>query len=330
MSLILNIFKKDKINVLMNVYNSSIAKLNSNLSINIRSINNSRIKNKKQVVQLLINNYNNNVNTLKNKLNNDIKNINNYTGNFPHTFNNKKALLIGINYLDTEYKLNGCIDDVMQIKTCLESKGFDNNNINIMTDLTDIKPTRENILNSIKNFINSGSDGELLFIHYSGHGSYTYDENKDEIDGKDESIISSDLQYVTDDELKNIFKQFIKPNVSIIGLFDSCHSGTIFDIKFTYNYLNNKYNENLKDTDCLGNILVISGCMDNQTSAEAIIDNKPQGALTWAFINSLNSNPNCSWKELICDINNKLKINNFTQIPQITSNNLYNIDGKVF
>lgn len=330
MSLILKTFKKDKINVLTNVYNSSIAKLKHNLSINIRSTNNFNIKNKKQVLQSLINNYNDNVDTLKNKLNNDIKNINDYTGNFPYTFNNKKALLIGINYLDTEYKLNGCIDDVMRIKTCLETKGFDNNNINIMTDLTDIKPTRNNILNSIKNFINSGLDGELLFIYYSGHGSYIYDVNNDEIDRKDESIISSDLQHITDDELKNIFKQFMKPNVSIIGLFDSCHSGTIFDIKFTYNYLNNKYSENLKDTDCLGNILVISGCMDNQISHEAIIDDKPQGALTWAFINSLNSNPICSWKELICDINNKLKTNNFTQIPQITSNNFYNIDGKVF
>ena len=274
-------------------------------------------------------NYSANNNITRSYINNSEQvNINNYTGNFPHTFNNKKALLIGINYLDTEYELNGCIDDVTRIKTCLESKGFDNNNINIMTDLTDIKPTRENILNSIKNFINSGSDGELLFIHYSGHGSYTYDENKDEIDGKDESIISSDLQYVTDDELKNIFKQFIKPNVSIIGLFDSCHSGTIFDIKFTYNYLNNKYNENLKDTDCLGNILVISGCMDNQTSAEAIIDNKPQGALTWAFINSLNSNPNCSWKELICNMRTLLKTSDYEQIPQLCSGNSIDITSK--
>lgn len=328
MSAILSQFKQNKISILTNEFNSSVAKLNRTLSINIRSVNNSRIRNKKQVIQSLINNHNNNVRNLKNKLNNDIQIINSYTGLFPHTFNNKKALLIGINYLNSEYELSGCIADVERIKKCLENKGF--NNFEIMTDLTDIKPTRINILNSIKNLINSASEGDLLFIHYSGHGSYTYDNSNDEIDGRDEALVSSDLEYITDDELKNIFKECLKPNVTVVGLFDCCHSGTIFDIKFTYDYLNNKYIENQKDSDCQGNILVISGCMDNQTSDEAILDNKPQGALTWAFINSLNSDPNCSWKQLICNVNHNLKTNNFTQIPQLTSNNLYNIDGKVF
>jgi hypothetical protein len=328
MSEILSQFKQNKISILTNQYNSFIAQLNRNLLINIRAINNSRMRNKIQVVQLLINNYNNNVRNLKNKLNNDIQIINSYTGLFPHMFNNKKALLIGINYLGTEYELSGCINDVERIKSCLETKGF--NNFEMMTDLTDIKPTRINILNSIKNFINSASNGDLLFIHYSGHGTYTYDNNGDELDGRDEALVSSDLQYIMDDELKNIFKQFSKPNVTIIGLFDCCHSGTMFDIKFTYDYLNDKYIENQKDSDCPGNILMISGCMDNQTSDEAFLDNKPQGALSWAFINSLNSDPNCSWKQLICNINNNLKTNNFIQIPQLTSNHFYNIDGKVF
>lgn len=325
MTTMLDIFKKNKISELMNNYNSSISKLNHNLSLNIKSINSSRIRNKKDAIQLLINNYNNNVKNLKNKLNNDIKNINNYTGNFPTTFNNKKALLIGINYLGTNYELSGCINDVEQMKTFLESKGF--NNFNMMTDLTDIKPTRANILNSIKNFINSASDGDLLFIHYSGHGSYTYDNNKDELDGNDESIISLDLQHIIDDELK---KMFNKPNVSIIGLFDSCHSGTILDLRYNYNYLNNKYNEDLKQYECPGNILIISGCMDNQFSLETLVNNKPQGALTWSFLDTITSNQNCSWKELISNMNNKLKINNFIQIPQLSSNNFYNIDGKVF
>jgi hypothetical protein len=328
MSEILSQFKQNKISVLINQYNFSIAKLNHNLLINVRNINNLRIRNKNYVIQLFINNYNNNVRNLKNKLNSYIQNINSYSGNFPHTFNNKKALLIGINYLGTEYELNGCIQDVDQIKFYLETKGF--NNFEIMTDLTNIKPTRINILNSIKNFINSASNDDLLFIHYSGHGSYTYDNNGDEIDGKDEILVSSDLEYITDDELKNIFKEFSKPNITIVGLFDCCHSGTIFDIKFTYDYLNNKYIENQNDGDCPGNILMISGCMDNQTSEEAILDNKPQGALTWAFINSLNSEPNCSWKQLISNIYNRLKITRFIQIPQLTSNHFYNIDGKVF
>jgi hypothetical protein len=328
MSEILSQFKQNKISVLINQYNFSIAKLNHNLLINVRNINNLRIRNKNYVIQLFINNYNNNVKNLKNKLNSYIQNINSYSGNFPHTFNNKKALLIGINYLGTEYELNGCIQDVDQIKFYLETKGF--NNFEIMTDLTDIKPTRINILNSIKNFINSASNDDLLFIHYSGHGSYTYDNNGDEIDGKDEILVSSNLEYITDDELKNIFKEFSKPNITIVGLFDCCHSGTIFDIKFTYDYLNNKYIENQNDGDCPGNILMISGCMDNQTSEEAILDNKPQGALTWSFIDCINKTPNCSWRELLKSMRHLLKIQSFPQIPQLSTDSFYDIDTKVF
>ena len=101
------------------------------------------------------------------------------------SFKNKKALLIGINYLNTPYELSGCIADIERMKTFLESKGF--NDFDMMTDLTDIKPTRINILNKVVNFINNSVDGDLLFIHFSGHGSYTYDANNDEIDENDEN-----------------------------------------------------------------------------------------------------------------------------------------------
>jgi hypothetical protein len=328
MASILDKFKYNKINELINIFNFNFNQLNSNLSNNIKIINNSRIRNKLQIIRLIINNYNNNAKNLKNKLNIDIKNINNYTSNFPNTFKNKKALLIGINYLDTEYQLNGCIDDIKRMKLFLETKGF--NNFDMMTDLTDIKPTRINIFNKIVNFINSSIDGDLLFIHFSGHGSYTYDSNSDELDGKDEFIVTSDLSYILDDEIKAIINQFSKKNVSIIGIFDSCHSGTMMDLKYNYDYINNKYSENTKDNECPGNVLLISGCMDEQTSAEAIINGSPQGVLTSTLIETMSSNPNCSWKELMYNMNNLLKENTFTQIPQISTNTFYNIDGKIF
>jgi hypothetical protein len=325
---ILNDYKRNKISEITNIFNIELNKLNSRLSNNIKAINNSRIRNKLQAVRLLINNYNNNVRNIRNKLNSDIQNINNYTSNFPTEFKNKKALLIGINYLDTEYELNGCIGDVERMKTFLETKEF--NNFDIMTDLTNIKPTRINILNKIINFINDSVDGDLLFIYFSGHGSYTYDTNRDEIDGKDESIVSCDLEYVIDDEIKSILNQFCKKNVSVVGMFDSCNSGTMMDLKYNYNYFQNKYVENPKNSECFGNVLMISGCMDDQTSSEEIIDGTPQGVLTSKFIESLTINSNCSWKELMCNMYNLLKSSNFSQTPQISTNIFYNIDSKIF
>jgi hypothetical protein len=328
MTTILDNYKRNKISEIKNIFDRELNKLNYTLSHNIKIINNSRIRNKLQSVKLLINNYNNTINNLKNKLNFDIQLINNYTNNFPIEFKNKKALLIGINYLNTEYELSGCISDIERMKIFLETKGF--NNFDMITDLTDVKPTRIIILNKINNFINSSVDGDLLFIHFSGHGSYTYDLNNDENDQRDEAIISCDLKYIIDDEIKTIINKFSKKNVSIIGIFDSCHSGTMLDLKYNYNYLENKYIENKKDIECSGNILMISGCMDNQTSSEAIINDKPQGALTATFIENMSINSTFSWKELMCNMYNSLKLNNFTQIPQISTNTFYNIDSKVF
>jgi hypothetical protein len=328
MTTILDVYKQNKINEIKNIFNAELNKLNNTLSHNVKAIKRSRIRYKSRNIKSLINHYNNNVKNLRNKLNSDIEIINNYTNNFPTTFQNKKALLIGINYLNTPYELNGCIADVERMKRLLGTKGF--NNFNIMTDLTDIKPTRINILTKIRELINNSINGDLLFIYFSGHGSYKYDVNNDELDGKDELIVSCDLDYIMDDEIKSIINQFSKSNVSIIGMFDSCHSGTMMDLKYNYDYLKNNYIENKKNTECSGNILMISGCMDNQTSSEAIINETPQGALTATFINFINSNTNCSWKELMCDMCNSLKSNNFTQIPQISTNVFFNIDSKVF
>lgn len=328
MKTILDNYKRTKIAEIINIFNVKLNKLNSTLLHNIRIINNSRMRNKLQSVKLLINNYNNNVINLKNKLNFDIRNINMFTRNFPSEFKNKKALLIGINYLNTDYELSGCIRDIEKMKKFLETKGF--NNFDIMTDLTNIKPTRMNILNKIKNFISSAIDGDLLFIHFSGHGSYTYDFNNDEIDGNDEAIISCDLEYIIDDEIKSIINQFSRRNISIIGLFDSCNSGTMMDLKYNYNYFENRYIENVRNIECSGNVLMISGCMDEQTSLEAVINGELQGALTSTFIETINNNSNCTWKNLMCNICNSLKSNNFTQIPQISTNIFYDIDTKVF
>jgi hypothetical protein len=242
-----------------------------------------------------------------------IQNINSFKPEFAvsnENIKNKKALLIGINYLNTPYQLNGCIHDTSRMKDLLSSHGF--SNFKVITDLTDVKPTKANILAELKSLVVNSKAGDMLVFYFSGHGSYTYDRNNDEVDGKDEMIISSDLQGVLDDELKSILQNNLPREVTIFGLFDSCHSGSMFDLKF--NYLDS----------------MISGCMDAQTSSEAEIDSKPQGALTWSFIDCINKTPNCSWRELLKSMRDLLKTNNFSQIPQLSTDSIYDIDSKLF
>jgi hypothetical protein len=281
----------------------------------------------------LINDYIRNIKNLRNKLNHSIRIINSFNPEFnvsKENIKNKKALLVGINYLNTPYALSGCIDDTTRMKELLTSQGFDN--FNILTDLTDVKPTKSNILNEFKNLIINAKSGDVLFFYYSGHGSYTYDRNNDETDGRDEMLVSSDLKAVLDDELKTIIQTHLSSEITIIGLFDSCHSGTILDLKYNYLDSNNydNYTENNKVSECQGNVIMISGCMDSQSSYETLIENKSQGALTWSFIDCINKTPNSSWRELLKYMRDLLKTNNFEQIPQLSTDSFYDIDSKLF
>ena len=62
----------------------------------------------------------------------------------------KYGLLIGINYTGTAYQLNGCINDVNNMKLFLASSKLGYTNFVMLTDDTPVKPTRANILNQIK------------------------------------------------------------------------------------------------------------------------------------------------------------------------------------
>ena len=333
MSSELDTFKKNRITDLNNIFNSNVMRLNSALAINIKNIQVSRLPNKPLRINSLIANYNSNLTILRKNLAISIQQINIFKPEFnvdKETIKNKKALLVGINYLNTSYELTGCINDTTRMKQLLSSHGF--NDFKILTDLTSVKPTKANILNEFKNLIVNAKSGDILFFYYSGHGSYTYDRNNDETDGRDEMLVSSDLQAILDDELKTILQNHLSREITIIGMFDSCHSGTILDLK--YNYLDSdnydKYSENNKVSECQGNVIMISGCMDSQTSAEALIENKAQGALTWSFIDCINKKPNCSWREILKNMRDVLKANGFEQIPQLSTDSFYDIDSKLF
>lgn len=244
--------------------------------------------------------------------------------------NQKNALLIGINYKGTENELNGCINDVLSLKNKLIELKF--NNINILTDDNDIKPTKNNILLGLQKLLENSNEGDILFFSYSGHGSSTIDKSGDETDGLDELLVACDLNAISDDLLKFVINKYIKKNVTLFALFDCCHSGTIVDLKYQYfdstNYNKSTINNKVQELD--NNIIVISGCMDSQTSADAYINKQFQGAMTWAFLEAFKKSPNCSLKDLLIIMRSLLKNNNYTQIPQMSSNKNININKNYF
>jgi hypothetical protein len=303
------------------------------LANNVNGIQRARIaaRNKQQLLNNAVNQYYKDVNTLTTILNQNKSAIEKYVPPSIIINGNKKALLIGINYTGTKDELYGCINDVESVKERIIANGF--KEINVLTDLTSKKATRANILLEFKNLLVNSTEGDLLFFLYSGHGSYALDRNGDEKDGYDELIVSCDLQGILDDEFKSLIQTFLKPNVTLFAMFDSCFSGSVLDLKYQYldslNY--EKYTENDKQLDTLGSVFMISGCTDNQTSMDTVINDKASGALTWSLLESLKEKkPNCNWRELIKTMRDKLKTSAFDQIPQFSSGSFVNIDEPVF
>jgi metacaspase-1 len=230
----------------------------------------------------------------------------------------KKALLIGINYIGTVDELNGCIHDAENIASKLI--GF--KTITALTDYTTVKPTKANILREFTKLLSTAVSGDCLLFTFSGHGSQVNDKNGDEVDGKDEGLFTIDEKLIVDDDLNLIIKRYLKPGVTLFALTDCCHSGTIMDLK--YNYID--YLENPKNTETGGNVIMISGCKDEQTSADAYINGKSQGAMTWAFLGNLQ--PDITWRKLVENMCFSLKESGYTQIPKLSSGKFINPDSK--
>ena len=328
------IYRKNKINNLYQQYVIAVNKVYANTVKQINYINRSRITyaNKRMRINNWIAIFYTEANRLQTIFEQNKSAIEKYTPPKVIISGNKKALLVGINYTGTADELYGCINDVNSVKDRIAQNGFTDADITTLTDLTDNKPTKHNILSELEKLLVNSKEGDLLFFSYSGHGSYTLDRNGDEVDGYDELLVSSDLQGVTDDELKLVIQTHLKENVTLFAMIDSCYSGSVLDLKYQYidslNY--DEYTENDKQLDTVGNVFMISGCTDEQTSADAFINNKYSGAMTWSLLESLKETPNCKWRELIKSMRDKLKQSEYEQVPQFSSGTFVNIDDEVF
>ena len=118
-------------------------------------------------------------------------------------------------------------------------------------------------VNNLKKCIAKVNDNSTVLTLISGHGYQMKDKSGDELDGMDEYIKSSN-SIILDDDLRDLFILSLskKQNIKFIGLIDTCHSGTMFDLDFRYSK-----GSWLKDTnrDLISiNAISIGACLDNQ------------------------------------------------------------------
>jgi hypothetical protein len=209
---------------------------------------------------------------------------------------------------------------------------YDYNSSNMIVlrdDKPNMLPTRSNIITNLTNVMNESANYEELWIHYSGHGSRIIDINNDEIDIKDELIVPCDFQtegFITDDIIFNIIKN---SKCRTIIIMDSCNSGTVCDLQWSFEKNENMFVKNMNPNHEIANpnIFMISGSKDDQYSND-IYDtenNEYCGAFTSTFIRCLrDSRHSIDIFTLYSNICNELIKNGFKyQLPILSSSSEY-------
>ena len=234
--------------------------------------------------------------------------------------NKKAALLIGINYQGTPNELGGCENDIYDMKAKLiKNYGILEDDILVITEKESKKPTYANIIYGINWLVEKNRQGyKNIWFQYSGHGYFKKDKNGDELDGRDECLVTVDTKFITDDVLNTNLVNRMSDDVNMICIMDCCHSGTIMDLKYKYKtrgVCELQYNN--KDGK---NIISISGCRDDQSSADAWFTNKWNGALTKKLMTVLErSTYSITNMNLLTELQTELGNDRFTQRPVITA-----------
>lgn len=107
-------------------------------------------------------------------------------------------------------------------------------NADIVTLSTRSQTTRASILAAFDQLVADTHKGDVVYIHYSGHGTPVPDRDGDEFDGLDESIVPSDYvarkdgsRNILDDTIGTMLTKLgAREPASVTLTFDSCFSGS--------------------------------------------------------------------------------------------------------
>ena len=153
----------------------------------------------------------------------------------------KRALIIAVgdyDYASTRWRPINSIKDIPIIEAALLSQGFNASDIAVVKNE---EADKDGIISALLKLQNETEPGDMVFIHFSGHGQQIQDDNGDEVDGMDEAMIPIDARskfeegvyegenHLRDDEFAEILTNIRReagPNGSVLVIIDACHSGT--------------------------------------------------------------------------------------------------------
>lgn len=217
------------------------------------------------------------------------------------------SLHIGINNVDPahyegwEGSLVACEADAEDMEAIADSQNFTTHR------LWTAKATRSAVFAALHEFGDSLVEGDMLFLTYAGHGGQVPDLNDDEPDGRDETWCLYDGELI-DDELYSLFARFkpgvrvfvlsdschsgsvirdmfvgaLRERGVLAAMTGGGESGEIPAIRAMpaplalrvyrkhrnfYDNLQRQIQSDIKQR-IRANVLLISGCQDNQTSSD--------------------------------------------------------------
>ena len=128
----------------------------------------------------------------------------------------------------------------------------------------------------------STAAGDAVFTHYSGHGGKLRDQDGDEADGYDETLVPLDYAkrgQIRDDDL---YKELVLPlpaGVIMTSVMDCCHSGTVLDLPYVFVADGEEEEMHENEAFNLDNLAGLAGAMgialavaSGQSPVEAVIN----------------------------------------------------------
>jgi hypothetical protein len=251
-----------------------------------------------------------------------------------------RALLVGINaYPGNE--LNGCVNDVSDMAEFLVSHcGFEESDIRLVTDR---RATTKAILDRLKWLTSGAKPGDRLMFHYSGHGAqFPFRDESGNVTRVDECICPVDFDWteehaIRDKQFQQLFAE-VPAGVDFVWVSDSCFSGDLAreilplrrkekampmpaDIAWRLRTADAKGIKRMGFEHVIANLsaILVSGCSSHETSADAEIDGRFNGALTYYFVQTLSA-PNGltqTLEQAVVRTRAALRSNGYTQHPQL-------------
>ncbi|RWQ33139.1 MAG: hypothetical protein EOS21_30060 [Mesorhizobium sp.] len=260
------------------------------------------------------------------------------------------ALLVGINNYagipGSPYNasdLNGTANDIALVKDLLTGNyGVPDDSDHLMV-LLDAEAThaeiRQAFIDQLIAKAKSHPDATFLF-YFSGHGSLAVDDNDDEGDGYDETILAHDSRGpdgsdIRDDEIEQWLTDLKQYTKNIVLIFDSCHSGTVskdptivarrapLDARLVKDSVPSPKG-NSKDATSIvdpGRVYsVIAGSLADEVSNEDRVDPKDgqlyYGLLTYYLVQTLKRSPQLTYREAVMETGTYVQKRAPSQHPQ--------------